>query len=183
MQPRSIYLAKSNRSNPDILIKFRGKLKDQYPDLPIYEYAGGPYGAYEHEKVLDADVYVFIPPQQHIDNSMKGTTVSIGRGLYEQMAARNFKKCYIVRDSLGVSELISIPVLVEGDKSTWADNYAKVRIDGIHYYSIPDEQPAVTFKTKVTKSEVSTEVIIKEHIPKGYNPKMLLLVVTKNRTK
>jgi hypothetical protein len=71
-----VYLAKSNKANPDLVAKTRQILSKF--NIEIVEFTGGTYS---HDKMLECDMLVVVP----FINS--NGTVVIGKGLYDQMEA------------------------------------------------------------------------------------------------
>lgn len=71
-----VYLAKSNKANPDLVSKTRQILSKF--NIEIVEFTGGTYS---HDKMLKCDMLVVVP---YIDSD---GSVVIGKGLFDQMEA------------------------------------------------------------------------------------------------
>lgn len=71
-----VYLAKSNKANPDLVSKTRQILSKF--NIEIVEFTGGTYS---HDKMLECDMLVVVP---YINSN---GTVVIGKGLFDQMEA------------------------------------------------------------------------------------------------
>ena len=69
-----VYLAKSNKANPDLVAKTRQILSKF--NIDILEFVGGNYS---HDKMLECDILVVVP---YIDSN---TQVVIGKGLFDQI--------------------------------------------------------------------------------------------------
>ena len=80
-----VYLAKSNRANPDDVLKVRGILSSS--NVEIIEYTGG---AFSHEPMLTCGMLIVVPDLNRYvkDGGYDGEDVDIvgvGKGLYEQV--------------------------------------------------------------------------------------------------
>jgi hypothetical protein len=75
-----IYLAKSNRANPDHLMAVRGLLSRF--DVEVVEFKGGTYS---HKPMLGCDLLIVVPELQ--GNEEDQQYVDIGKGLHEQITA------------------------------------------------------------------------------------------------
>lgn len=74
-----VYLAKSNRANPDVVSSVR-QILSKY-DVEVVEFKGG---AYSHKQLLDCDVMVIVPDTHTIWDE---EGIILGKGLYEQLEA------------------------------------------------------------------------------------------------
>jgi len=96
---KKVYLAKSNRSNPDDVQKVRGVLNDN--NCEIVEFKGG---SFSHKAMLECDMLVVVPDlNEYIKDDGGCDTVAVGKGLYEQVQVFKQEKddtpIYIVRDT------------------------------------------------------------------------------------
>jgi hypothetical protein len=84
----SIYLAKSNRANPDIVMAVRNILSRF--DVTIVEFKGG---AYSHKPLLECEMLVVVPDLS--DDESNEEWVNVGKGLFNQVQAfiLENKKC------------------------------------------------------------------------------------------
>lgn len=78
----SIYLAKSNRANPDHVMAVRDLL-NRY-DVEVVEFKGG---AYSHKPLLKCDMLVVVPEFDEENNEENQEWLPIGKGLHEQIQA------------------------------------------------------------------------------------------------
>lgn len=87
----SVYLAKSNRANPDHVTAVR-ELLSRF-DVEIVEYKGG---GYSHKPLLQCDMLIVVPDLSD-DEEENEEWVSVGKGLFEQINAfknnGHFNKC------------------------------------------------------------------------------------------
>jgi hypothetical protein len=74
-----VYLAKSNRANPDVVSSVRQTLSKY--DVEVVEFKGG---AYSHKQLLDCDMMVIVPAT---DTIWREEGIILGKGLYEQLEA------------------------------------------------------------------------------------------------
>lgn len=80
---KKIYLAKSNRSNPDYVQKVRGIIQDY--NCEIVEYKGG---GFSHRQMLECDMLIVVPDltRHEKDDGGQGIdTVGVGKGLFQQV--------------------------------------------------------------------------------------------------
>lgn len=75
---KKLYFAKSNRANPDHVMRVREVLSDF--DLEIVEFKGG---SYSHEPMLGCDYLLVLPDLSEVYE--QGVTYSLGKGLYNQI--------------------------------------------------------------------------------------------------
>jgi len=83
-----IYLAKSNRANPDHVQAVRKTLKEF--NVEIVEYTGG---GYSHKPLLSCDMLVVLPELANPEEDSE--YVPLGKGLHEQISAfeKHRNKC------------------------------------------------------------------------------------------
>ena len=84
-----IYLAKSNRANPNDVARVRQTLEKYSNDIEILEYKGGNYS---HKEVVSADILIVVPDlsEYDVEDYDDGDNyIDIGKGLHEQI--ENFK--------------------------------------------------------------------------------------------
>ncbi len=83
-----IYLAKSNRANPDHVQAVRKTLKEF--DVEVVEYTGG---GYSHKPLLSCDMLVVLPELAKPEEDCE--YVPLGKGLHEQIFAfeKHVNKC------------------------------------------------------------------------------------------
>jgi hypothetical protein len=74
-----VYLAKSNRANPDLVSSVRQTLSKY--DVEVVEFKGG---AYSHKQLLECDMMVIVPDTHTI---WREEGIILGKGLYEQLEA------------------------------------------------------------------------------------------------
>ena len=73
-----IYIAKSNKANPDYLLKVRDFLS-KFKSVQILEYQGG---GYDNTDLISADLLIVIPD---LSEGIKDKRVVLGKGLYMQI--------------------------------------------------------------------------------------------------
>ena len=76
-----IYLAKSNRANPDDVSKVRSLLSKYKNDIELVEFQGG---SYSHKDLKACDVLIVVPDLTNVDADDKNY-IDIGKGLHEQI--------------------------------------------------------------------------------------------------
>jgi hypothetical protein len=74
-----VYLAKSNRANPDVVSSVRQTLSKY--DVEVVEFKGGTYS---HKQLLDCDMMVIVPAT---DTIWREEGIILGKGLFEQLEA------------------------------------------------------------------------------------------------
>jgi hypothetical protein len=74
-----VYLAKSNRANPNIVSNVRITLNNF--DVDVIEYSGGQYS---NNALLSCD-YLVVVPESTPNLTDLSSEISIGKGLYEQI--------------------------------------------------------------------------------------------------
>mgnify|MGYP005994886417 CR=1 FL=1 len=75
-----IYLAKSNRANPDHVMMVRKVLLDY--DVEIVEFKGGTYS---HKQLLKCDLLLIVPELSGTEEDLE--FLPLGKGLHEQIQA------------------------------------------------------------------------------------------------
>lgn len=92
---KKVYLAKSNKCNPDHIFKVREILNDSNSET--VEYKGG---SFSHKPMLDCDMLVVLPDLSTYDDGYK--QVSVGKGLYQQIEVfqeeHPDKPIYVIHD-------------------------------------------------------------------------------------
>ena len=76
-QPTKVYLAKSNRANPDVVSSVR-QIISKY-NVEVVEFKGG---AYSHKQLLECDMLIIVPS---MDTLWREEGITLGKGLYEQI--------------------------------------------------------------------------------------------------
>lgn len=80
MRIPKVYLAKSNRANPDLVSKVRQTLS--LFNLEIVEFTGGEYS---HKELLKCEYLVIVPDLNNATYNNHGDIkIGVGKGLYEQ---------------------------------------------------------------------------------------------------
>lgn len=75
-----IYLAKSNKANPDDVMRVR-QLLSKYP-IEIVEYSGGTYS---NKPLKDCQFLIIVPCMENVEENWGEITVTIGKGLHDQI--------------------------------------------------------------------------------------------------
>lgn len=94
---KRVYLAKSNRANPNLVSEVRQTLSKF--DIQVVEYTGGNYS---NESLLSCDELIIVPDLSTCEHDYDNyfTTIKIGKGLYEQISvfknAGKFPITYII---------------------------------------------------------------------------------------
>lgn len=73
-----IYIAKSNKANPEYLIKIRDFLS-KFKTVEILEYQGG---SYNNNDLITSDILIVIPD---LSESINDKRILLGKGLYQQI--------------------------------------------------------------------------------------------------
>jgi hypothetical protein len=99
MSKTKVYLAKSNKANPNVVSMVRQLLSNY--DVSVVEYTGG---SYTDKPMLDCDFLVVIPefPSSVVDLEYE---IKLGRGLFEQINVwlnKKSKKSLIIISNNGV---------------------------------------------------------------------------------
>lgn len=125
-----IYLAKSNRANPDDVIGIRSILQKYPKDIEIVEFKGGTYS---HKDLQSCDVLIVIPDLNEYDSNCDDYII-IGKGLYGQIEAfkRTHPNEYAILVVLTVTEkwdcVMPLYKLEEDDTDDYI-NYGSIIID------------------------------------------------------
>lgn len=83
MKKMKVYLAKSNRANPNLVARVRQTLSNY--NLEIVEFKGGTYS---HKPLLECEQLVVVPEELGVDS------VNVGKGLMEQIQAFSRKSLH-----------------------------------------------------------------------------------------
>lgn len=78
-----IYLAKSNRANPDDVSRIRSIIQKYPNDVELVEFKGG---SYSHKDLLACDLLVVVPDLTDFEPT-EDNYIDIGKGLHEQIEA------------------------------------------------------------------------------------------------
>jgi hypothetical protein len=108
-----VYLAKSNRANPDVVSRVRQALS-KFP-IQIVEYTGGQFS---HAPMMECDQLVVVP-------DLEDEEVVIGKGLYEQISKFGNNNGYeyvfvISEEDLTVKDIEQIDVIDYDDYVAFA---------------------------------------------------------------
>lgn len=121
MSKEKVYLAKSNRADPNLVGLVRQTLSNY--DIEIVEYSGGEYS---HKPLLKCDWLVIVPD---LNTSVYDEGIIVGKGLYEQII--QFEKhvdlscvSVVLDKNLTVSEICDYFI----DNS---DNYVEYGVIGV----------------------------------------------------
>lgn len=167
MKKMKVYLAKSNRANPEVVARVRQTLSNY--NLEIVEFKGGTYS---HKPLLECDQMVIVP--EEVDVCEDFTT--IGKGLYEQIEAFS-RKCLhnsdniivITSDDCGTSMIENTVEIDEDDYVNYAELYLsedgcslKEILDDIvrDYYMDSDEPIYASESTSVRKTNSNYYLLI-----------------------
>lgn len=117
-----IYLAKSNKANPNIVMDVREKLSKY--NLDVVEYSGG---GYTHKDLKTCDYLIVIPDMKNVTlyNANK-SSVLIGNGLLEQIdvfSGQNSSQIGVILDSYLTIGLCNETTVID---STDYINYGKL---------------------------------------------------------
>ena len=108
-----VYLAKSNRANPELVSRVRQTLSKY--DVEIVEFKGGQFS---HKPMLECERLVVVP-------DLSDEEIVIGKGLYEQIIRFGRDKGYeyvfvIVEENLTYKELEQIEIIDSDDYIAYA---------------------------------------------------------------
>jgi hypothetical protein len=120
MSKPKVYLAKSNRSNPDLVTRVRQILSSY--DIEIVEFSGGQYS---HKPLKECEYLVVIPDLSTLNISYGDYIVEIGKGLCEQLdyfsENNEAMNIIIISDNdLSVREINTIEITNENDYINYA---------------------------------------------------------------
>jgi len=117
-----VYLAKSNRSNPDDVSRIR-KILSNY-NVEVVEFKGGRY---THDQLLECDYLVIVPDLSEVDK--EDGFIPWGKGLHEQYFA--FKSEHLACDIFlvvesndkwnYVTQIVEVDVAEEDDYVNYSD--------------------------------------------------------------
>ena len=121
MSKAKVYLAKSNKSNPNVVSRVRQTLSEY--DVEIVEFTGGKY---TDKAMLDCDFLVVVP---EFCESWSEDGVIVGKGLYEQLDSWEYNNdpdnvFFIIDENLLVGEILDMSI---EDSSNYID-YGLVEI-------------------------------------------------------
>jgi hypothetical protein len=85
MKKMKVYLAKSNRANPEVVARVRQTLSNY--NLEIVEFKGGTYS---HNSLIGCDQLVVVPEELDVDSAC----ITVGKGLYEQIQVFSTKNLH-----------------------------------------------------------------------------------------
>lgn len=130
MEKTKIYLAKSNRSNPDDVSRVRQVLSEFVDEIEVVEFKGG---SYSHKDMLKCDLLVVVPDLTDFDVRVEDA-ISIGKGLHEQIDAftcnhPNEYDILIVYETDSKSVSITKIECVDGVDTDDYVNYSSIFID------------------------------------------------------
>lgn len=108
-----VYLAKSNRANPDVVSRVRQALS-KFP-IQIVEYTGGQFS---HAPMMECEQLVVVP-------DLEGDEIVIGKGLFEQINKFSRGKLldlvFVVTDEdLTVKDIDDIDIVTDDDYVSYA---------------------------------------------------------------
>ena len=143
-----VYLAKSNKANPDLVSKVRQNLS-QF-EVEIVEFTGGTY---THKPLLGCDLLIVVP-------DLTNNGIIVGKGLYEQIDA--FGNAKDVEDILIVTKLVNNEIFIDMIEDMYVDdsrdyiNYGILNVlDGEE--SLTDRLEDVYFYNKKSIKESSVK--------------------------
>lgn len=140
---QKIYFAKSNKANPDDVMKVR-KLLSKY-DIEVVEYSGGTYS----NKPLSECQYLLVLPDL---TTLEDDVVCLGKGLHQQIESFKNKSNIIMLKNICDNNMIIVDGLSDLDVSDSDDfiNYSVAIMDG-------DEFDLTDFLSdKFLKKEIDT---------------------------
>ena len=148
-----VYIAKSNKANPEYLLKIRDFLS-KFKSVQILEYQGG---GYDNTDLISSDILIVIPD---LSEGIKDKRVVLGKGLYMQIDDfinhQSIDGLFIVTgiDKSGKIDYAYINEVTEDDD--FNDDYMEV-LDGCNYikYGVVNIAP-----TKYSLQETITEVVL-----------------------
>jgi hypothetical protein len=109
-----VYLAKSNRANPDVVSRVRQALS-KFP-IQIVEYTGGQFS---HAPMMECEQLVVVP-------DLEDEGVIIGKGLYEQISkfgnGKGFEYLFVIADEgLNVKDVEGLDIIDYDDYVSFAE--------------------------------------------------------------
>ena len=165
-----VYLSKSNLCTQKRIAQARTALHlDKRVD--IIEYVGG---GYSNQPLLASDVLFVLKP-----DDVKGKTVKVGRGQYEQvkafMEAKPWAQIFVITDldqectDMDYRNVISVS---KSDREDWVQDYGVLGLGAQHDY-IDEDTPSLIVRVDPPKSlNPCTELPLTEPLKA---PKMLVL--------
>ncbi len=112
MKKMKVYLAKSNRANPDLVARVRQTLSNY--NLEIVEFKGGTYS---HKPLLECDQLVVVPEELEVDS------VIVGKGLLEQIQAFSRKSLHNSDNVIFISSENCDTAMIESYHVVDSDDY------------------------------------------------------------
>jgi len=107
-----VYLAKSNRTNPEVVARVRQTLSNY--NLEIVEFKGG---SYSHRPLLECDQLVVVPEELDLER------VTLGKGLYEQIEAFSRKNLHNSDNIIFISSEYCDTAMVDSYNILDSDDY------------------------------------------------------------
>jgi hypothetical protein len=144
MNKPKIYLAKSNKANPDHLISVRGLLSNY--GIEVVEYKGG---SFSHKPMLECDKLYILPDLSDYNEDEDG--LSIGKGLHQQIEEwKTYKDAEEVYMIVNTGDDYYLRRVIDLDMDDYDDyinysiavldyNYTKSMVDYLNkfFFSIP----------------------------------------------
>lgn len=162
-----VYLAKSNKANPDVVARVRQTLSNY--NLEIVEFKGGTYS---HKPLLECDQMVIVPAEFDVCEDY----TTIGKGLYEQIEAfsrktlRNSDNITVITgDDCNTAMIEDTVEIDEGDYINYAELYLsedncslnEVLYDIVRDYYMGSDEPVYSSKsTSVSKTNSNYYLLI-----------------------
>mgnify|MGYP007100098570 CR=1 FL=1 len=112
MKKMKVYLAKSNRANPDLVARVRQTLSNY--NLEIVEFKGGTYS---HKPLLECDQLVVVPEELGLES------VNVGKGLMEQIQAFSRKSLHNSDNVIFISSENCDTAMIESYHVVDSDDY------------------------------------------------------------
>lgn len=148
MKTTKIYLAKSNRANPNIVAEVRTALR-KMPNVEITEYLGGKYS---NQPLIESDILLIVP-ETVADYAV--SSINIGKGLNSQIADFPKKdKIFILRytDKL-LGHMICAIAEMQHTEIDMAVNWAKCILPITFYeveniLKVKEQNVVITLKEK-----------------------------------
>jgi len=159
-----VYLAKSNRANPEVVARVRQTLSNY--NLEIVEFKGGTYS---HKPMLECHFLVVVPEETDMDEFM------VGKGLHEQITSFASKNSleeilFITSENCEVREIESYHVEDSDDyvnhsiiyvDTTYGDSLKNVLENVVcDFYLGTNEPTHATEKSSVSKTNSNYYLLI-----------------------
>lgn len=146
MNKSKIYLAKSNKANPDDLISVRGLLSKY--DVEVVEYKGGTFS---HKPMLECDKLFILPDLSYYNEDED--ILGIGKGLHQQIEEwktyKDSEEVYMIvnpDDDYYLRRVIDLDIDDYDDYINYSIavldyNYTKTMVDYLNktFFSVPKE--------------------------------------------